>query len=86
MLGNNFTVYTDHSALMSAFMSHMGNQTKGLLSQCYLRISRFLPKMRLAYKPKYIVADLLSRAPVENNKSIAVLQVAEVLSLKLIQE
>ena len=51
LLGNGFTVYTDHRALVSSFISHMGSQTKGLLAQWYLRISRFLPKIHLEYKP-----------------------------------
>ena len=57
----------------------MGSQTKGLLARWYLRISRLLPKMCLEYKlgSTNVVADSLSGAPVENNKSIAVLQVAE---------
>ena len=86
LLGNSFTVYTDHRALVSAFISHMGSQTKGLLARWYLRISRFLPKMRLEYKPGLtnVVADSLSKAPAENNESAAVLQ--EVPSLKLIQD
>ena len=32
LLGNSFTVYTDHQSLVSAFISHMGNQSKGLLA------------------------------------------------------
>ena len=79
LLGNSFTVYTDHKALVSTFISHMGSQTKGLLARWYLRISRFLPKMSLEYKPgsANIVADSLSRSPVENTKCATVLQVGE---------
>jgi len=44
----------------------MKNQSRGLLSQWYLRTARFLPKMSLQYKPSAVnvVADALSRAPV----------------------
>ena len=47
LLGNDFTVYTDHQALVSAFIPHMKSQVKGLLARWYLRLSRFLPKMKL---------------------------------------
>ena len=51
LLGNEFTVYTNHQSLVSAFISHMINQSRGLLARWYLRIARFLPKMQLQYKP-----------------------------------
>ena len=65
LLGNDFTVYTDHQALVSAFIPHLKSQVKGLLARWYLRLSRFLPKMKLQYKPGVAnkVADALSRAP-----------------------
>ena len=85
LLGNNFTVYTDHKALVSAFISHMGSQTKGLLARWYLRISRFLPQMRLEYKPGS--ANTVADSLVENKESTTVLQVTkETPCLKLIQE
>ena len=31
LLGNETTIYTDHQALVSAFLSHMKSQTKGIL-------------------------------------------------------
>ena len=66
LLGSQFTVYTDHQSLVSAFITHMKSQSRGLLARWYLRITRFLPKMQLEYKPgaANVVADTLSRAPV----------------------
>ena len=66
LLGHSVTVYTDHQALVSAFISQLKSQTKGLFAKWYLRLSRFLPLMKLEYKPGYtnVVADSLSRAPV----------------------
>ena len=51
LLGNQVTVYTDHQTLVSAFISHLKGQTKGLLARWYLCLSRFLPLMKLEYKP-----------------------------------
>ena len=67
LLGNHVTVYTDHQALVSAFMSQLKSQTKGLLARWYLRLSRFIPLMKLEYKPgrANVVADSLSRAQEE---------------------
>ena len=72
LLGNQFTVYTDHQALVSAFIVHLKSQTRGLLAHWYLRIAKFMPQMKLEYKPgsANVVADTLSRAPVENNASV----------------
>ena len=66
LLGNEFTVYTDHQSLVSAFLVHLKSQTKGLLARWYLRLARFLPKMRLEHKPGTVntAADALSRAPI----------------------
>ena len=72
LLGNQFTVYTDHQALVSAFIVHLKSQTRGLLARWYLRIAKFMPQMKLEYKPgsANVVADALSRAPAENNASV----------------
>lgn len=71
LLGNDFTMYTDHQALVSAFIPHMKSQVKGLLAHWYLRLSRFLLKMKLQYKPGVAnkVADALSRATLPGTSS-----------------
>lgn len=68
LLGNKVTVHTDHQALVSAFVSHLKSQTRGLLARWYLKLSRFLPQLELKYKPgcQNTAADALSRAPVES--------------------
>ena len=65
LLGNKVTVYTDHQALVSAFVSHLKSQTRGLLARWYLKLSKFLPQLELKYKPgaQNTAADALSRAP-----------------------
>ena len=65
LLSNEFTVYTDHQALVNAFLVHLKSQTKGLLARWYLRLARFLLKMQLEHKPGSVNAavDALSRAP-----------------------
>ena len=80
LLGNPFTLYTDHQALVSAFLVHLKGQTRGFLARWYLRLSKFLPQMSLQYKPgsSNVVADALSRAPVESEARV--LQVQEVNS------
>ena len=78
LLGSEFTVYTDHQSLVSAFISHMKSQSRGLLARWYLRAARFLPKMKLEYKPGRIngVADALSRALILNeSKEMLVLHI-----------
>lgn len=65
LLGNQVTVYTDHQALVGAFTSQLKGHINGLLASWHLRLSRFLPLMKLEYKPGHInvAADGLSRAP-----------------------
>ena len=71
LLGNKVTVYTctDHQALVSAFLTHLKSQTRGLLARWYLKLSRFLPQLELKYKLgcQNTAADALSRAPVKNS-------------------
>lgn len=64
LLSQEFTVYTDHQALISAFMVHLKSQTQGRLAQWYLRITKFILQMKLEYKPGSAndVADALSMA------------------------
>ena len=65
VLGNPVTVYTDHQALVKSYLPYLNGQTKGILARWYLRLARFLPTVKLEYKPgKTNVADALSRAPV----------------------
>ena len=47
LLGNKVTVYTDRHALVSAFVSHLKSQTRGLLARWYLKLSKFLPQLEL---------------------------------------
>ena len=92
LLGSHFTVYTDHQSLVSAFITHMKSQSRGLLARWYLRIARFLPKMKLEYKPgaANVVADTLSRAPVLSKEDkVSVLRVQDQKEgplLKLVRE
>ena len=71
LLGNVFTIFTDHQVLVSAFLVHLKSQSRGLLARWYLRLSRFLPMMTLKYKPgsSNSAADSLSRAPLSNGQA-----------------
>ena len=66
LMGHKITVYTDHQALVSGYMSYMKGQSKGLLSRWYLKISQYLPNLTFEHKPgkSNEAADALSRAPV----------------------
>ena len=77
LFGNQFTVYTDHQALVGAFIVHLKSQTRGLLARRYQRIAKFMPQMKLEYKSgsANVVADALSRAPVESSEA-SVLQLS----------
>ena len=51
LLGHKITVYTDHQALASGYISYLKGQSKGLLSRWYLKISQYLPHLMIEYKP-----------------------------------
>ena len=57
----------------------MKSQTRALLAWWYLRISCFLPTIRIEHKPDLTncVADALSRAPVQTKQISDVLRVTE---------
>ena len=65
LLGGKVTVFTDHQALVSAYIPYLKSQTKGLLARWYLRLAPFLPNLILKHKPGTAnqAADALSRAP-----------------------
>ena len=62
LLGHKTTVYTDHQALVSDYLSFMEGQSKGLLLRWYLKIAQFLPDLMLEHKPGKLneAADALS--------------------------
>ena len=70
LLGSKVTVFTDHQALVSAYIPYLKSQTKGLLARWYLRLSPFLPNLILKYKPGTTnqAADALSQAPLSPGK------------------
>ena len=65
LLGGKVTVFTDHQALVSAYIPYLKSQTKGLLARWYLRLAPFLPNLILKHKlgTANQAADALSRAP-----------------------
>ena len=67
LLGNKVTVFTDHQALVSAYIPYLKSQTKGLLARWYLRLSPFLPNLIIEHKPGTAnqAADALSRSPLD---------------------
>ena len=70
VLGNQVAVYTDHQALVKSYLPYLKSLTKGILARWYLRLARFLPTVKLEYKPgrANLVADALSRALLESQK------------------
>ena len=51
LLGDQVTVFTDHKTLVQSYLLYLKSQTKGILARWYLRIARFLPTLKLEYKP-----------------------------------
>jgi len=66
VLGNQVIVFTDHQAVVKSYLPYLRSQTKGVLARWYQRLARFLPTVRLEYKPgrMNMVANALCRAPV----------------------
>ena len=66
LLRSKVTVYTDHQALVSAFIPYLKSQTKGKLARWYFRLSQYLPNVTLEHKAGSTnkAADAFSRAPV----------------------
>ena len=62
LLGHKITVFTDHQALVTGYMSYLRGQSKGILSRWYIKVSQYLPNLTFEHKPgKYNeAADALS--------------------------
>ena len=67
LMGHKITVYTDHQAFVSGYVSYMKGQSKGLQARWYLKVSQYLPNLTLEHKPgkSNEAADALSRAPIQ---------------------
>ena len=67
LLGHKITVFTDHQALVTGYMSYLRGQSKGLLCRWHLRVSQYLPNLTFDHNPgkSNEAADVLSRAPVK---------------------
>ena len=86
LLGGKVTVFTDHQALVSAYIPYLKSQTKGLLARWYLRLAPFLPNLILKYKPGTTnqAADALSRAPLSPEKVMHIeMEVVGLLTRKI---
>ena len=70
LLGHRITIFIDHQALVTGYMSYLKGQSKGqskgLLSRWYLKITQYLLNLTIEHKPgkSNEAADALSRAPV----------------------
>ena len=64
LLGNSVTVFMDHKALVQSYIPYLKSQPNGILARWYLRSSRFLPTLKMEYKPgsANVVADALTTA------------------------
>ena len=93
LLGNSVTVFMDHKALVQSYIPYLKSQPKGILARWYLRLSRFLPTLKMEYKPgsANVVADALSRAPQQETdkhclKEVLLIAEPKEPSLQLVQE
>jgi len=88
LLGSKVTVFTDHQALVSAFIHYLKSQTKGLLARWYLRLSPYLPNISLQHKPGMVnqVANVLSRAPHEKDQVLYIAVETTGSAMKKIQD
>ena len=79
LLGSKVTVYTDHQALVSSFIPYLKSQTKGILTQWYLRLSQYLLNVSLEHWPGRVskAADALSQAPVSGVLQMQVVEEEE---------
>ena len=74
LLGSKVTVFTDHQALVSAYIPYLKSQSRGLLARWYLWLAPFLPNLRLEHKPGTAnqAADALSRLPQSQHRILQV--------------
>ena len=74
LLGSKASVFTDHQALVSAYIPYLKSQSKGLLASWYLRLAPFLPNLRLEHKPGTAnqAALTLSRLPQSQDRVLQI--------------
>ena len=70
LLGHKITIFTDHQALVTGYVSYMKGQPRGLLARWHVKIAQFMPDLTFKYKPgkSNEAADALSRAPVSTEE------------------
>ena len=73
-------MYTGHQTLVSTFKIHLISQTRGVLAYWYLWLARFLPVMKIEYKPgdTNVVVDALSRAPTQGDSDGTIVKVTTI--------
>jgi len=66
LLGHKITIFTDHQALFTGYLSYMKGQSRGLLLRWYIKIAQFIPDLTFKCRPGKAngAVDALSRAPV----------------------
>ena len=72
LLGDKITIFTDHQALVTGYLSYLKGQSRGVLSRWYFNITQFMPNLTFKYKPGKInkAADALSHAPVSMEEAL----------------